>query len=207
MPESIIGVPHVVAVCPDDLEIAKVPEDSDSLLLRLASEDEVSRYCSTDQRLGNVMLAWSASRTGAPPVLSAQRGCWALQGSRLPCPQLSRLMCRRYSAGGCCVQASMWLQHLLRSQQTLRMLAGTAGAEAADSGELPDSASVASGGDASGQPSPASRQVKLSVTAQLGEVALFVSGRPADVWWPAEVPPAWLPPCRASLLATSARHS
>ena len=41
MPESLVGVPHVVAVCPDDLEVAKAPEDSDSVLLRCASEDEV----------------------------------------------------------------------------------------------------------------------------------------------------------------------
>ena len=30
-------------------------------------------------------------------------------------------------------------------------------------------------------------QVSISVSAELGELAIFVSGRAADVWWPPEV--------------------
>ena len=30
-------------------------------------------------------------------------------------------------------------------------------------------------------------QVSISVSAELGELAVFVSGRTADVWWPPEV--------------------
>ena len=75
----------------------------------------------------------------------------------------------------------------------MRLLAGSMRDDGDDSGELPDTASVASGpGEAAGEAVAApdassSSQVKLSVTAQLGEVALFVSGRCAEVWWPAEV--------------------
>ena len=47
VPESVVGVPHVVAACPDDMEVPKVPEDSDSVLLRLSSEAEVT--CSRPQ--------------------------------------------------------------------------------------------------------------------------------------------------------------
>ena len=41
VPESVVGVPHVVAVCPETLEVAKAPEDSNSVLLRCSSEEEV----------------------------------------------------------------------------------------------------------------------------------------------------------------------
>lgn len=40
MPQSVVGVPHVIAVCPEDLDISKVPEDTDSVLLRFTSSDE-----------------------------------------------------------------------------------------------------------------------------------------------------------------------
>ena len=41
VPEKLVGVPHVLAVCPEDLEVAKAPEDASSVLLRFTSEAEV----------------------------------------------------------------------------------------------------------------------------------------------------------------------
>ena len=38
----------------------------------------------------------------------------------------------------------------------------------------------------------AAQPPKMSLSARLGEVALFVSGRTAPVWWPAEVMIRWL---------------
>lgn len=71
------------------------------------------------------------------------------------------------------------------------MLAGALTEQDSDSGELPDLASAASASDsgaASSLQHPAGPgPSKLSLTAKLGEVALFVSGRAAEVWWPAEV--------------------
>ena len=89
-----------------------------------------------------------------------------------------------------CAQAEKWLHQLLRSQQGMRLLAGhQPEQELGEAGELPDSASVAGSTDASqaSQTTSSMAQAKLSVSAKLGEVALFVSGRSADVWWPAEV--------------------
>ena len=35
---------------------------------------------------------------------------------------------------------------------------------------------------------PAAEQTPMQFSAHLGELALFVSGRPSKVWWPQEVP-------------------
>ena len=34
---------------------------------------------------------------------------------------------------------------------------------------------------------PAQAQVSLHLTASLGELAIFVSGRTTEIWWPPEV--------------------
>ena len=70
----------------------------------------------------------------------------------------------------------------------MQLLAGPTGEDedGGDSGETTDSASVGSTSQA-GQPGTVSTQVKMDVSVELGEVALFVSGRCAEVWWPAEV--------------------
>ena len=46
IPESVAGKPHVIGVLPEALEVAKAAEDSDCLLLRCASEDEVIPFFS-----------------------------------------------------------------------------------------------------------------------------------------------------------------
>ena len=62
-----MGAPHVVAICSEDVEISKVAEDSDSLLLRFASEDEVALISTGDVMLvhcvlGRGTLPWLLSR-------------------------------------------------------------------------------------------------------------------------------------------------
>lgn len=84
------------------------------------------------------------------------------------------------------MQADAWSQQLNRSQQAMRQLAGTGTEDVGgdDSSELTGSAS---GGSQPEGHETSSMQVKVDVNVQLGEVALFVSGRCAEVWWPAEV--------------------
>jgi hypothetical protein len=75
----------------------------------------------------------------------------------------------------------------------------------------PDAAKDEDGGAKA--PAAAAPSFSVRVAADLGEFALFVSGRPADVWWPDEVSPA-SPPSWAVLLAVlpmskphSSRHA
>ena len=82
-----------------------------------------------------------------------------------------------------CVQAEQWRRDLQRSQQAMRLLAG----DTVEEEDLPDSASTPGASQQQAEQEGPSSQVKLSVSVQLGEVALSVSGRTAEVWWPAEV--------------------
>ncbi|KAK9815130.1 hypothetical protein WJX73_008307 [Symbiochloris irregularis] len=88
-------------------------------------------------------------------------------------------------------EADKWLEHLMRSQQAMRLLAGPLGdSQILDQGSGDDNTSVAGSTEASQEASQTvgtgAAQPKISLSARLGEVALFVSGRAAPVWWPAE---------------------
>ncbi|KAK9819963.1 hypothetical protein WJX72_004515 [[Myrmecia] bisecta] len=91
-------------------------------------------------------------------------------------------------------EAEECLRMLIRSQQSVQELAGRSDAGGAALDDWEDSTSVASSEpveDASrsaGPAAPAARpEVSLNLTADLGELALFVSGRVSEVWWPPEV--------------------
>ncbi|KAK9834254.1 hypothetical protein WJX81_000411 [Elliptochloris bilobata] len=96
-------------------------------------------------------------------------------------------------------EAEDWHRQLLRSQQQTLAVAGrdplSHSADAAafesetgsslgaasDGGGAPDAGASAAAGGAADEP-----PVSISVSAELGELAVFVSGRTADVWWPPE---------------------
>lgn len=57
-PEACGGVQHVVAVCPEGTETARVAQDRDALLLRFASSREV---CTVAHRLELLATLCSAA--------------------------------------------------------------------------------------------------------------------------------------------------
>lgn len=98
-------------------------------------------------------------------------------------------------------QADLWYRKLLSAQQTMKELVGETPAAALPS-EWDDNSSAVSGSDAeevllaAQLPSPVKQEdwseqarpsVIVQLDAQLGELAIFASGRAPDVWWPDKV--------------------
>lgn len=93
------------------------------------------------------------------------------------------------------LQAAAWYQHLIKSAERMRDLAGTSDQPLSIDLDA-ESASIISSvsrddlqkAASSGQPPSAEQgQSPLEVAVSLGEVALYVSGRPCETWWPPEV--------------------
>lgn len=90
----------------------------------------------------------------------------------------------------CSVQVSDWCNRLRQSKQTMLELSGRKDISADDvvqlgSQDLDDASESPMDVDESEVlQKPATM---LSLTAELGELALFVSGRTGEVWWPPEV--------------------
>ena len=95
-------------------------------------------------------------------------------------------------------QADEWQKQLARSAQQMQAVAGQQGAADLSMDLDTDSASLSSvsqqdlmeAAARSASPAPADAgggaTAPMQVQAQLGELALYVSGRPCSVWWPPE---------------------
>ena len=86
-----------------------------------------------------------------------------------------------------CLQVCAWHDHFCKSADRMRELAG--GPENSFGLELdPETVSLASSlSQEDLQKVAGQTQSPMEVEVSLGEVALFVSGRPCKIWWPSEV--------------------
>ncbi|KAL4858517.1 Vacuolar protein sorting-associated protein 13C [Chlorella vulgaris] len=197
-PDSIGGVEHVVALCPEGQDLARIAESTSCVLLRLESHQAADKWYRSLQQAqqsmqelaadGAAMLPpdWEeASSTVSGP--DAEESAAALasaqaSGATCPvvCPAFVHLRCALMSKvpaaaigyqsrrESFCFDECAYLHAtvLPTSSGVLHLQAAPQGSQAAPAGQAPS--------------------IVVQVEAQLGELAIFGSGREPSPWWPSE---------------------
>ena len=106
----------------------------------------------------------------------------------------TRAWADRWSAVGL-LQVQAWNRDLHRSQLHMRNLTASRATDTSGDSSSAGDADAGSGAESS----PASQaKPMIEIRAGLGELALIISGRVCEEWWP---PQARSPPCRLALVS------